>query len=135
MSYFIMAFLIWLSGKIFFFYYPEAKVADGMAQLVATCVCMTVIPCGIIQCCTDFDKDKDKDEEEKGIKKVTLTVTTRKEDKYHIYLRFSDGYTLRAHQPDDTEWYLVQTGDSLQKLIYPSGKCEYTPVFDEDSHE
>lgn len=135
MSYFIMALIVWLVGKRFFVYYPQAKDIDLTVQFSVTCFCLAALPCGIIQCCTDFDKD----EEEKGIKKVTLTVTNRNEGRYHIYLRFSDGYTLSAAKPNtwypDIEWYLVQIGDSVQKLMYPSGECEYTPVFDEDSHE
>lgn len=131
MSYFIMAFIVWLVGKIFFSFYSKAKEEDKTVPLFAICFCLAAVPCGIIQCCTGSDKKEET-------KKVTLTVTNRVEKDDIAYLRFSDGYTLaidKDYRFSNAEWMIVQKGDTVLKLIYPSGKCKYTPVFDEHSHE
>lgn len=128
MIYFIIAFALWVGGKIFFYFQKEQE-SDPMTaigvSLLATSACFLLAL---------FFIDNGEKEE---TKKVTLTVTDRVEKKEKIYLRFSDGYTQTALTPGygggraSEKWLIVQKGDKVQKVIYPYGECEYTPVFDE----
>lgn len=128
MIYFIIAFALWVGGKIFF-YNPKA-IEESFAQTAAASLMVTAFLC--IPACFFIDNG-----EKKETKKVTLTVTDRVEKKEKIYLRFSDGYTQTAPTPGygggraSEKWLIVQKGDKVQKVIYPYGECEYTPVFDE----
>ncbi|MBO5038901.1 MAG: hypothetical protein J6C85_05545 [Alphaproteobacteria bacterium] len=128
MIYFIIAFALWAGGKIFFRFPKELE--NNPVPVIGISLIVTFACC--LPACFFIDNN-----EKEEAKKVTLTVTNRTEHDHIIYLRFSDGYTQTAIIPGhgagrkDRAWFIVQKGDKVQKLIYPDGECEYTPVFDE----
>lgn len=122
MTYFIIAFALWVGGKIFFGCWKKQKEISDQDLLVS--IMVTFVLCLPALFFVDWD-DKEI------VKRVTLTVTNRVEDAPCIYLRFSDGYTKLTHFKGEPEWFIVQKGDKVQKLIYSDGECEYTPIVDE----
>lgn len=128
MTYFIIAFALWVGGKIFFGYWKKQKEISDQDLLVS--IMVTFVLCLPALFFVDWD-DKEV------LKRVTLTVTDREELDHKIYLRFSDGYTQTATPPGhgmgkkDKKWIIVQKGDKVQKLIYSDGESEYTPIVDE----
>lgn len=133
MSYFIIAFVIWVVGKILFRYPKELMDNPGV-------IGVGIVVIFFISLLTRSFISQISNDEKENVKKVTLTVTNRTEHGHELYLRFSDGYTQIALIPqsrgysatqEDKKWFVVQKGDKVQKLIYSNGKCKYTPVFDE----
>lgn len=49
-----------------------------------------------------------------------------------VYVKFSDGHTIRADvgSQDYTKWVFLEKGDKVRKLIYANKEPEYTPEFD-----
>lgn len=64
---------------------------------------------------------------EKAIKEYIIKIV----DYNCSFVKLSDGACIKK----DDIWNLCRYDDKVRKIIYPSGKVEYTPVFEKDRKE
>lgn len=67
---------------------------------------------------------KAKKPTEKAIKEYIIKIV----DYNYSFVKLSDGACIKK----DDIWNLCSYNDKVRKIIYPSGKVEYTPVFEKD---
>ncbi len=70
---------------------------------------------------------KAKKPTEKAIKEYIIKIVNYN----YSFVKLSDGACIKK----DDIWNLCSYNDKVRKIIYPSGKVEYTPVFEKDRKE
>ena len=65
------------------------------------------------------------------IKKIKKAKKPTEKDYNYSFVKLSDGACIKK----DDIWNLCSYNDKVRKIIYPSGKVEYTPVFEKDRKE